>query len=36
MVVHPKGDDLSETEMYDTIPPKGEVLVKTITSKRKE
>lgn len=36
MVMHPKGDDESETEMYDTIPPKGETLVMTITSKRKK
>ena len=36
MVFRPKGDDEIETEMYDTIPPKGEVLVMTMTSKRKK
>ncbi|MFN0007857.1 MAG: DUF1579 domain-containing protein [Planctomycetota bacterium] len=36
MVIHPKSDDLHEAEMYDTIPPAGEVKVMTITSKRKK
>jgi hypothetical protein len=36
MVMHPKGDDLAEVEMYDTIQPAGEVKVMTITSKRKK
>jgi hypothetical protein len=36
MLVRNKGDDETEGEMYDTIPPQGEVLVMTITSKRKK
>jgi len=36
MVVRHKSDDLVEIEMYDTIPPKGEVQVMGITSKRKK
>lgn len=36
MAIHHKGDDLHEVEMYDTIPPAGEVKVMTITSKRKK
>jgi len=36
MVIHPKSDDLHEAEMYDSIPPAGEVKVMTITSKRKK
>ena len=36
MVIKPKGDDLTEIEMYDTIPPAGETQVMTITSRRKK
>lgn len=36
MVIHSKSDDLHEIEMYDTIPPAGEIKVMTITSKRKK
>lgn len=36
MVVRHPSDDLTEVEMYDTIPPKGEVVVMTITAKRKK
>jgi hypothetical protein len=36
MVIRGKSDDLHEVEMYDTIPPSGEVKVMTITSKRKK
>lgn len=36
MVVRHVSDDESQVEMYDTIPPKGEVLVMTMTSKRKK
>ena len=36
MVIRPEGDDLTEVEMYDTIPPAGETQVMTITSRRKK
>jgi len=36
MVIQSKGDDLVESEMYDTIPPAGEVKVMSIVSKRKK
>jgi hypothetical protein len=36
MVIREKSDDLHEVEMYDTIPPAGEVKVMAITSKRKK
>ena len=36
MVIHHRSEDLMEIEMFDTIPPKGEVQVMSITSKRKK
>jgi hypothetical protein len=36
MVIRPKGEDTTEVEMYDTIPPKGDVLVMSLTEKRKK
>jgi hypothetical protein len=36
MVVKPKGPDEEEVEMYDTIPPKGDVLMMTLSEKRKK
>ena len=36
MVIRPKSEDLHEVEMYDTIPPAGEVQVMGITSRRKK
>jgi len=36
MVIRAQGDDLNEVEMYDTIPPAGEVQVMGITSRRKK
>jgi hypothetical protein len=36
MVIDDKSADETVIEMYDTIPPKGDVLTMTITSKRKK
>ena len=36
MVIKSRGPDEAEVEMYDTIPPKGDVLVMTISEKRKK
>lgn len=35
MLIQPKGDDLVESQMFDTIPPAGETEVMKIVSKRK-